>query len=81
MNIIKTKKLNHDTHNKIITSSQKLVKPIKTSETVKLVSNINILITNKILINLNGSLIILASRIEQLSKDTYKKWRVSQSST
>lgn len=62
LSIIKTKKLNHD---KTITTSQKLVKVNKTSDIVKLVSNINILITNNmILIHLNGSLFILASCIK-----------------
>jgi len=67
LSIIKTKKLNHDNmHNKTITSSQKLMKPHKNiSQTVQLVSNINILITYIILIHLNGSLFILASHTNQ----------------
>lgn len=62
LSIIKTKKLNHD---KTITTCQKQVKVNnKTSDIVKLVSDINILITitnNIILIHLNGSLFILAN--------------------
>jgi len=62
LSIIKTKKLNHD---KTITTCQKQVKVNnKKSDIVKLVSDINILITitnNIILIHLNGSLFILAN--------------------
>lgn len=83
LSIIKTKKLNHD---KTITTCQKQVKVInnKTSDIVKLVSDINILITitnNIILIHLNGSLFILANGTKKFSNNSPKKWRVSQSST